>query len=56
MCEIEIKEEILPPDVEKEGAMNINNVSEKQLLGYFSEKSKKVMPSTLWSYYSMLKW
>jgi hypothetical protein len=36
--------------------MNINNVSEKQLLGYFSEKSKKVMPSTLWSYYSMLKW
>jgi hypothetical protein len=35
--------------------MNINNVSEKELLAYFSEKSKKVMPTTLWSYYSMLK-
>jgi hypothetical protein len=35
--------------------MNINNMSETSLLAYFSEKSKKVMPLTLWSYYSMLK-
>lgn len=34
---------------------NINGVSEKILLAYFSEKSKKAMPSSLWSYYSMLK-
>lgn len=34
---------------------NINSVSEKMLMAYFCEKSKKVKPSSLWSYYSMLK-
>lgn len=34
---------------------NINSVSETVLMAYFSEKSKKVKPSTIWSYYSMLK-
>ena len=34
---------------------NINGVSEKVLMAHFSEKSKKAKPSSLWSYYSMLK-
>ncbi|KAJ8914397.1 hypothetical protein NQ315_017487 [Exocentrus adspersus] len=29
--------------------------NETVLLAYLSEKAKKVKPSTLWSYYSMLK-
>ncbi|KAK9696284.1 hypothetical protein QE152_g32011 [Popillia japonica] len=33
----------------------ITGMSEKVLLAYFSEKSKQVKPSSLWSYYSMLK-
>lgn len=36
-------------------AKKINSLSETVLLAYFSEKAKKVKPSTLWSYYSMLK-
>lgn len=34
---------------------NISSTSEKVLMAYFCEKSKKVKPSSLWSYYSMLK-
>ncbi|RZB39272.1 hypothetical protein BDFB_002888, partial [Asbolus verrucosus] len=55
MREIEIKEEILPPDVKKEASETINSMSEKVLLAHFSEKSKKVKAATLWSYYLMLK-
>lgn len=39
---------------------NVKNIkgqgsTENVLLAYFSEKSKKMQPSSLWSYYSMLK-
>lgn len=34
---------------------NINSSNENVFLEYFSEKSMKVKPPTLWSYYSMLK-
>lgn len=36
-------------------ANSIKGVNEEVLLAYFSNKSKKVKPSSLWSYYSMLK-
>ncbi|KAK9695456.1 hypothetical protein QE152_g32564 [Popillia japonica] len=38
-----------------ESTNKITGMSEKVLLAYFSEKSKQVKPSSLWSYYSMLK-
>lgn len=34
---------------------NVNTVNENIVLVYFSEKAKKCKPSTLWTYYSMLK-